>query len=272
MNTLEPLIISVAPNGSRARKEENAAVPYTPAEIATEIISAARAGASIAHVHARKPDGSSTQDPATFQEIVERVREHSDIILELSLGSHGFSTDDALGPLSLHPAMATFPMNVRKNTGSMSIAETAQLLLNHNVRPGLAANSAESVGQVVAVIRDGLAGPVPCVVLAPEFSDSIRAATESLLSLTAALPPGTRWWAMKGGAHGPVPLLLRATAIALGGHVRVGFEDTLFKYDDDLPAPSNAWFVGRMVSLAHANGRTVATPAEARTILHLENI
>lgn len=266
---LEPLIISVAPNGSRARKEDNAAVPYTPSEIANEIVISAEAGASIAHVHARNADGSPTQDPDVFREIVERVRERSDIILELSLGSSGFSTDDALAPLRLHPAMATFPMDVRKSAGTMSISDTARFLLEQGVRPGLAANSAESIDQMVEVISQDLAGPVPCVVVAPEFSDTPAAAAASLMALVGRLPARARWWAMKGGARGPVPQSLRAVAIAVGGHVRVGFEDTLYQYDNGQPAPSNAWFVERMVALATVAGRQVATPAEARTILGL---
>jgi 3-keto-5-aminohexanoate cleavage enzyme len=57
-------------------------------------------------------------------------------------------------------------------------------------------------------------------------------------------------------------------AIILGGHVRVGFEDNIY-YKRGQLAESNAQLVQRMVRLAEELGREVATPEEARKILHL---
>lgn len=271
MNHDRPLIISVAPNGHLASKADNPAVPYSPAEIADEIVRSAEAGASIAHVHARTATGEPTQDIEIFREIVERVAARSDIIVELSLGSGGFTAAEAVAPLDLNPLMATFPMEVRNDTLDQTHAmqSMAGHLIERGVRPGFAINSIESRDVIAEVISRNLAGPVPCVVISADPFNTVRDAARNLLERTARLPENAHWWVMKGGKSGKSQLAARMLAIGMGGHVRVGFEDYLFSYDTNAPVPSNSWFVQRMAKLADAAGRRVATPAEARAILKL---
>jgi 3-keto-5-aminohexanoate cleavage enzyme len=54
----------------------------------------------------------------------------------------------------------------------------------------------------------------------------------------------------------------------MGGHVRVGFEDNIY-LSKGVPAKSNAELVEKVVRIARELGREIATPAEAREILHL---
>ena len=75
---------------------------------------------------------------------------------------------------------------------------------------------------------------------------------------------------MKSGKSAARQYAMRALAIGLGGHVRVGFEDTIRTYDGTGLAPSNAWYVARMVELARSMGRPTATPAQARQVLRLD--
>ncbi len=56
----------------------------------------------------------------------------------------------------------------------------------------------------------------------------------------------------------------------LGGHVRVGLEDNLY-VEKGVLAPSNAALVEKAVEIVEQEGGTVATPAEARTILGVES-
>jgi 3-keto-5-aminohexanoate cleavage enzyme len=83
MTTSAPVMIMVAPNGARALKKDNPATPISPKEIAEEVIRCAKAGASIAHLHARQEDGQPTQSIEVFREIADRIREHSDIVLQI---------------------------------------------------------------------------------------------------------------------------------------------------------------------------------------------
>ena len=271
MTSGRPLIIAVAINGSRTRKTDNPAVPYTGLEIADEIVRAAEAGAAIAHVHARKEDGQPTQDVEAFRKIVELVRARSDIVLELSLGSPGFSVEEALAPLALKPAMASFPMEVRKDAaaGGNALEGTTRMLVERGVRPSLAVTSTDTLAMVRDLIDRGLAGRVPCMAIAAEPAGALPAAAGTVLGLTQDLPASAHWWLMKSGKSGADQLAMRALAIGLGGHVRVGFEDMVRTYDDAGLAPSNAWYVARMVELARSMGRTTATPKQARELLEL---
>ena len=61
---------------------------------------------------------------------------------------------------------------------------------------------------------------------------------------------------------------MAAAAIAMGGNVRVGFEDNLYLSKGVL-AKSNGELVEKVVRIARELGREIATPAEAREILGL---
>lgn len=267
-----PLIISVAINGSRTRKRDNPAVPYTAAEIGDEIVRAASAGAAIAHVHARTPGGEPTQEVEAFCDIVDYVRERSDIVLELSLGSPGFSAEAAFAPLALSPAMASFPMEIRHEAagGGASLEATTRMLVGQGVRPSLAVTTPDSHAMVLDLVRRDVAGPVPCLAVSVEPFGSLPEAAARLDAFTRDFPPTTHWWLMKGGTSGATQYALRALAIGMGGHVRVGFEDRIRTYDDAGLAQSNAWYVERMVELAGTMGRGVATPRLARRVLGLD--
>ena len=86
---------------------------------------------------------------------------------------------------------------------------------------------------------------------------------KSLLHLCEVIPPGTNW-AVVEGSVGFLPLAILATA--MGGHVRVGLEECIH-YSEGRLAKSNAELVERIVEMARACGREVASPAEARKIL-----
>jgi 3-keto-5-aminohexanoate cleavage enzyme len=63
-------------------------------------------------------------------------------------------------------------------------------------------------------------------------------------------------------------LTLGVISLALGGHVRVGFEDNIYYRKGQL-ARSNAELVARIARIAHEMERPAATPAQAREILQL---
>ena len=80
------------------------------------------------------------------------------------------------------------------------------------------------------------------------------------------IPAGSTWTATGIGRH---EFPLAAHAIAMGGHVRVGFEDNLYLSRGVL-AKSNGELVAKVVEMAKLLGREIATPAEARRILNLK--
>ena len=81
------------------------------------------------------------------------------------------------------------------------------------------------------------------------------------------LPPDVIWNVSVMNPEKQWPIL--SLAVALGGHVRVGYEDNPFIAPGEF-AKNNAVLVDRMVGIAQRLGREVATPAEARKILGLQ--
>ena len=81
------VVLTCAVTGAGDTTGKSAHVPVTPKDIATAAIDAAKAGASIAHIHARDPEtGLGSRDPKLFKEIVDRVRDsNTDIVINLSL-------------------------------------------------------------------------------------------------------------------------------------------------------------------------------------------
>jgi 3-keto-5-aminohexanoate cleavage enzyme len=262
-----PLMIMVAPNGARAQKTDNPAMPITPREIAEEVIRCAQAGASIAHIHARNPDGSPTQSIVVFREIVDRIRERSDIVLQISLGTRGFTPEQAVEPVELRPEMVSLPLEAYQGDDAAAqdgVRRMALHIRDHGVRPELSVYDDRMLAGALALIRDG------CIVSPAFFGlivrepESMKDGAAKLMALAEALPEGSQWWVARGGRFG---LALRSFAINLGGHVRVGFEDSVLDFDMDLPAQSNAHLVERIAQLSHVLGRPVASAADARAAL-----
>ena len=94
---MKPTILSCAVTGSFPTREHNANLPVTPEEIAGESIAAAKAGASICHIHVRDPEtGAPSMELDYYREVVKRIRESdTDLIINLTTGPGGrFMPDD----------------------------------------------------------------------------------------------------------------------------------------------------------------------------------
>lgn len=85
------VILTCAVTGAGDTTSKSPHVPVTPKEIADSAIEAAKAGATIAHIHARDPDtGQLSHDVQMYQEIVERIRESdTDVIINITSGGGG---------------------------------------------------------------------------------------------------------------------------------------------------------------------------------------
>lgn len=269
---MKKTMICVAPNGAWASKRDNAATPISPAEIAAAVADAAKAGASIAHVHARTPEGHPTQDVAVYREIVDRIRERCDIVIQLSIGTRGFAIDEALEPVQLKPEMASFPLRVLRSAEDpdplQDIVYMARKMTAAGVRPELDASTPEMIRAAVAVRdRHALVDPL-CFGLILKEAGSARQVVKTVVDWSQSLPDSALWWVAKGEAF---QREARAAAVALGGHVRVGFEDSILRFDGSGPAPSNAYLVEEIAKLVRAAGSEPATPAEARSIIGIGN-
>jgi 3-keto-5-aminohexanoate cleavage enzyme len=259
-----PVMIMVAPNGAYAGRADNPATPISPQEISDEVIRCAQAGASIAHLHARDTEGRPTQSLAVFREIVERIREKSDIVIQISLGTPGFTVDQALEPVVLKPEMVSLPLVAFMNGDARAqglVRQMAERIRDAGVRPELSVYSDAMLQGALGLIEAGAVLSPAAFGLIMKDPASMRAGAGHLMGLAEALPAHAQWFFAKGGKYG---LGLRSLAIELGGHVRVGFEDSVRDFGETRLAPGNAYLVERIATLCAALGRPVATAKEAR--------
>jgi uncharacterized protein (DUF849 family) len=84
--------------------------------------------------------------------------------------------------------------------------------------------------------------------------------------LTRLLAPGATWQVTAIGRANVWPLHRRTAE--LGGNLRTGLEDT-FYLPDGSKATGNGSLIEAIVRLARESGREIASPAEARSILHI---
>jgi len=91
----------------------------------------------------------------------------------------------------------------------------------------------------------------------------MSATARDLVFMAGSVPAGATWTA---AGIGRSAFQVAAMSIAMGGHVRVGFEDNVY-LERGVPAPSNGALVAKAARIAAELGRPIATPAEARAIL-----
>lgn len=267
---LPKLVITAACIGAEVMKEQNPAVPYTVDEIVDEIVGAREAGAAIAHVHGRRPDGTPTQDVAVYREILERVRARCDLICQVSTGGAvGMPPAERIQVLDAGPDMATLSMgtmnfgrDVFENPVPMIETFLAEMKAR-GVPPELEIFDAGMMATALAFFRKGLIEPPAHFELVLGVPGGMPAEIESIVYLKSRLPAGCTF---SVAGMGPGQLPMAAAAILLGGHVRVGFEDNLYYRKGEL-AESNAQLVARVVRLAGELDVAVASPAEARELL-----
>jgi 3-keto-5-aminohexanoate cleavage enzyme len=269
-----PLIITVAPTGSSTTRRHNPHVPLTPEEIADEVYRSHQAGAAIAHIHVRDDEGAACMDLEKFRRVVELVRERCDIILNLSTsGLSGATEEERLRPLrELHPELASFDAG-STNLGERVFANEpgflvrlAQTMREAAVKPEIEVFETGFIDNALALLGRGLLDAPLHFQFVLGARGAISASVKNLLHLVESLPSGATWSVI---GIGKAQLPMAATAIVMGGHVRVGMEDNVFLRKGDL-ARSNAEFVRQMVGVATVLQRPIATVSEARGILGLD--
>lgn len=267
---MDKLIITAALTGAEVSRAQQPALPVTPDEIARAAEECAAEGASIVHVHARRADGTPTQDKAVYAEIIDKVRARCDVIVQVSTGGAvGMTAAERLAPVELRPEMATLSMG-SVNFGDdvflnapRDMAHFLHVMKELRVKPEFEIFDAGMLHTLQRWIGKGLIEAQAHVDFVLGVPGAMSGTPESLMFLRSQLPPGATWTVAGIGA---AQLPLAAMAIALGGHVRVGFEDNVWFRKGEL-ATSNAQLVARIARIAREMERAVASPGEAREIL-----
>jgi len=272
---MTPAIISVAITGSLPRKKDNPAVPVTVSEQVESTHEAYEAGATLVHLHVRNDDESPTSAPERFRAVLDGIRRHCpEIITQVSTGGRSGAGRERGGMLHLRPDMASlasgsvnFPTRVYDNSPEL-VDWLAAEMKTYGIKPEIEAFDLSMIFQAAAMARDGrIAGPlhVQFVMGVKNAMPVDREVFEFYVKTLARLAPDATW---TGAGIGRDQLALARWSLELGGHCRTGLEDNV-RLDKQTLAPSNAALVRQVAALCPEHGRRVATPAEARSLLHL---
>jgi len=290
------VIITCAVTGSADTVGKNPAVPVTPEQIADSAIDAAKAGASIVHVHVRDPEtGQASMAPELYEATAGRIREsNTDVVLNLTTGyggriSLGLDNPLEFGPgttmtspqrriehvLALKPEICSLDVATMNSGGIRDesvminppphLRYMAQAMRENGVVPELEVfdvghvRLARHMLEVDQIARPGFFQ----LCLGIEWG---APATPAALNYMLTLLPEGAHWAAFGISRDQLPLA--GLSILSGGHVRTGLEDNLYLRQGEL-APSNAVLVEQAATVIEMFGCEPATPAEARDILNL---
>lgn len=266
------LIITACLTGAEVTRELQPNLPITPEEIADAAYEAWKEGASIAHIHARKPDGTPTQDKEIYREIKEKIAERCDIIFQPSTGGAVWhSKEERIQPVYLKPEMASlstgtcnFGSDVFMNSEEY-MENFAKIMMENGVKPEIEIFERGMIDNALKLVKKGLLKMPIHFDFVMGVPGAIQGEARDLMYLVSSIPQGCTWTVAGIGRY---ELPLAVMAIAMGGHVRVGFEDNIY-YSKGVIAESNAQLVARVARISKECGREVATPNEARKILDL---
>lgn len=277
----EPLIIVVAPTGGSITREQNPHQPYLPEEILAQVKEAYEEGAQVHHFHVRDPQGFGSERLDDYQRLHDLVTaECPGMSVSLNLTR----------PLDNDSVAERFPAEklpfghtVVVNLGSMNIGskvfinrepfivEACEFLEEHGLKPELAVYNQRMMADVSEVlIRDQVISPPYFVNICLGIHSAIPATVKNLHSMVELLPPESRWMVTAGGRNW-LPVL--SEAIALGGHVRVGMEDSVHYYNHGHKVIDSCGTCTRKVTqIADALGRPLATLEQAREMLSVKKL
>lgn len=270
MATEDPVIVTVAPTGPLTTRADHPALPVTPEQIGEAVAEAAEAGAAVAHVHARDEHEQATADPATYARIVAEIRKRCDIVVQASTGvGLMVAPEERLGIVAsgevdvtmatLNPASMTFGTGTFSNPPNF-VQRLAEVMHERDVHPELEVYDFGHLALCLDLVKEGLIREPLQFSFVMGVRGGVPGDPALLPALARMLPEEAIWQAIGIGRH-QLPLSL--TALALGGNIRVGFEDNVYFRRGEL-AESNAQFVGRAVDLIHTFGREAATPDQVR--------
>jgi 3-keto-5-aminohexanoate cleavage enzyme len=278
----DPVVITCSISGVIANREQCPAIPYTPEEYGEEARRAVEEGASMIHIHARKPDGTPSYEIEDFSAITEAIRGAvDDVIVNYSTGTVGVPTSKRVDYLrACRPEVAAL------NMGSMNYAkysrtrkdfvfkmvfqnpfeEIVELLRAMNelgIKPEHECFDIGHVGSLEPLIDMGiLKAPlhVDCIM---GVVGGIPASARNLAAMVDNIPAGSHWGVIGISRE---QWMLIAAALTLGGSIRAGVEDNLYLPSGEM-ARSNGDLIAQARRMAEDVGRRPATVAEARGLL-----
>ncbi len=284
MAVQDKVIITCAVSGAVANKQQCPGIPYTPEEYAKEVRRARDAGATMVHIHAREPNGTPTVKAEHYKAITQAVlAETPDIIINYSTGFVGLPMAERVAHIvELKPEVGAL------NMGSMNYAKYSPkrkgfvfnfVFENHfddiifllermkeaGVKPECETFDVGHVESVAPLVDLGVLTPPIQFSLIHGVLGGIQATARNLAHMSSVVPDGSTWGVIAISRN---QWMMVAASATLGGNVRVGFEDNFYLPSGEM-ASSNGELVESAAAICRLQGREVAEPQEARSLLSL---
>jgi uncharacterized protein (DUF849 family) len=294
--------ISCAITGGMTVPGQSSAIPVAVEEIVDSAVAAHEAGAAIVHVHVRDPaTGRPSAELGLFEEVIAGIRDRCNAIVQPTTGGGvGMTIDERARVLSAcRPELASFNVgsfnfgifqvrhrpemepweidyleSTREYVFRNTFADTyrlAELFREAGTKPELETYDVGHLYNVAHLLEQELLDPPLHIQFVLGVLGANAATLEQLLHMRRTanelFGAGAYTWSAAGVGY-PGEFHLAATALMLGGHVRVGLEDNL-RLDLERRAQSNAELVEKAMTLVPLLDREPATADEARVILGL---
>ncbi|SEL17295.1 3-keto-5-aminohexanoate cleavage enzyme [Stigmatella aurantiaca] len=272
----KPMVITAAMVGAETTRDQTPHLPITAEEIAEDAARCREAGAAMVHLHVRTPDGKPSQDAELFRAAIRAIRKRTDILVQVSTGGAvGMDVNERCGGLTLtgadRPDMATL------TTGTVNFGEEvfwnprplvrdiAKRIKDSGLKPELECFDVGMIDEANMLAKEGLVQQPAHYDFVLGVPGALAAREAALDFMISSLPEGSTWTVAAVGRH-QLPFV--DLAAVKGGNARVGLEDNIYVSKGVL-AKGNWELVAEAAKRAKANGRTLATPEEARKLLRL---
>lgn len=274
----QPLILNLAPTGMVPTRAMSDHVPLAPAEIAADCARCAELGVSVVHLHARGADGAPTTEGAVFADIIRAVRRVAPEVVVVATTSGRKARDVNERAAALFGSGDARPDMASLTLGSMNFAREAsvnapdtifrlaEMMLERGIKPELEVFDLGMVNMAHVLIDKGLIKPPYYFNILLGNPSTAQARLLHLGTMVGDLPPDSVW---SVAGLGRFQTMANALGVAMADGVRTGLEDNIWQDDARTLQASNASLVERVLALARAQGRTIATPAQARARLGL---
>ena len=288
------VIVTCAVTGAGDTLGKHPEVPVTPEQISNAAIAAAKAGASVAHIHVRDPEtGLGSRDVNLFKEVVERIRDsNTDVVINLTAGMGGDWVPseenpsmpgpgtDMIGPeerlahvKEIHPEICSLDCGTMNfgNGNEIYISppgylrEMASMIQEWGVKPELEVFELGQIRFAKQMIREGLFNEPPMFQICLGIPWGAEQTVDSMKVMKDELPTNASWASF---GIGRMQMPMAAAAVAMGGNVRVGLEDNLYLEKGVLA--SNDQLVTRVIEIIQRMGSRVLSPQETRDKLKLK--
>ncbi len=269
-------MITIAPTGAETAKADAPALPVTLAELVLAAQAAEAAGAAMVHVHIRDADAQPTLDQARLKDTVAALRESTGLVVQLSTGGSVHDPfEDRLAVLDADPDSCSLTCGTVNFGGDVFLnpwpfmVELYRRTQEQQVVPEFELfdlGHVSALNKLLDKYGPPFGGHVHCD-LVMGVPGGMPGTAQALVTAVNDLPDGASWSAT-GVGRTTMPVAL--AALSVGGHLRVGMEDTLTYYPGE-PVRDNAQLVERAAQLARLAGRPPMSGDDARALLKVRD-